>query len=147
MEKMNYKKQGKTLVDAIHDIYEKHGYFLNELMNFTFEGQDGMNKMQEIMERLRNYTPTKIAGFTVIGWSDYKTSKRLDGTMESEITLPKSNVLEYRLENGSKLIVRPSGTEPKLKLYLSVFDALYFEVFIGSYNEWSNFIATSFKLK
>lgn len=116
---VDYKKQGKTLVDAIHDIYEKHGYFLNELMNFTFEGQDGMNKMQEIMERLRNYTPTKIAGFTVIGWSDYKTSKRLDGTMESEITLPKSNVLEYRLENGSKLIVRPSGTEPKLKLYLS----------------------------
>ena len=116
---VDYKKQGKTLVDAIHDIYEKHGYFLNELMNFTFEGQDGMNKMQSIMERLRTNTPTKIADFAVVGWSDYKASKCFDGTIETEITLPKSNVLEYRLENGSKLIVRPSGTEPKLKLYLS----------------------------
>ena len=116
---VDYKKQGKTLVDAIHDIYEKHGYFLNELMNFTFEGQDGMNKMQSIMEHLRTNTPTKIAGFAVVGWSDYKASKCFDGTIETEITLPKSNVLEYRLENGSKLIVRPSGTEPKLKLYLS----------------------------
>ena len=88
-------------------------------MNFTFEGQDGMNKMQSIMERLRTNTPTKIADFAVVGWSDYKASKCFDGTIETEITLPKSNVLEYRLENGSKLIVRPSGTEPKLKLYLS----------------------------
>lgn len=116
---VDYKKQGKTLVDAIHDIYEKHGYFLNELMNFAFEGQDGMNKMQSIMEHLRTNVPTKIADFAVVGWSDYKTSKRFDGTTETEIKLPKSNVLEYRLENGSKLIVRPSGTEPKLKLYLS----------------------------
>ena len=116
---VDYKKQGKTLVDAIHDIYEKHGYFLNELMNFTFEGQDGMNKMQSIMEQLRTNTPTNIAGFAVVGWSDYKASKCFDGTIETDIALPKSNVLEYRLENGSKLIVRPSGTEPKLKLYLS----------------------------
>ena len=55
----------------------------------------------------------------MVGWSDYKASKCFDDTIETEITLPKSNVLEYRLENGSKLIVRPSGTEPKLKLYLS----------------------------
>lgn len=115
----DYKNQDKTLVDAIHDIYEKHGYFLNELMNFTFEGEDGMKKMQSIMENLRTNAPTEIAGFKVIGWSDYKTSKRMDGTATSEIHLPKSNVLEYRLDNGSKLIVRPSGTEPKLKLYLS----------------------------
>ena len=88
-------------------------------MNFTFEGQDGMNKMQSIMEQLRTNTPTNIAGFAVVGWSDYKASKCFDGTIETDIALPKSNVLEYRLENGSKLIVRPSGTEPKLKLYLS----------------------------
>ena len=68
------------------------------------------------MEHLRTNTPTKIADFAVVGWSDYKASKYFDGTIETEITLPKSNVLEYRLENGSKLIVRP---EPKLKLYLS----------------------------
>ena len=71
------------------------------------------------MEPLRTNPPTKIADFAVVGWSDYKAYKCFDGTIETEITLPKSNVLEYRLENGSKLIVRPSGTEPKLKLYLS----------------------------
>ncbi len=114
-----YKKQGKTLVDAITALYEKHGYYLNDLMNFTFEGQDGMRQMQSIMERLRGNTPVQIAGVAVTGHSDYKTAKHVDGTTETEITLPKSNVLEYRLENGSKLIVRPSGTEPKLKLYLS----------------------------
>lgn len=114
-----YKKQGKTLVDAIEAIYKKHGYFLNDLMNFTFEGQDGMKKMQLIMETLRLHAPAEIAGFPVVGHSDYQTSKRVDAMVETKITLPKSNVLEYRLENGSKLIVRPSGTEPKLKLYLS----------------------------
>lgn len=116
---LSYKQQGKTLVDAIHALYEKHGYFLNTLMNFGFEGEDGMKKMSSIMETLRTHAPARIAEFGVIGWSDYEESKRYDGDSVSEITLPKSNVLEYRLENGSKLIVRPSGTEPKIKIYLS----------------------------
>lgn len=116
---LSYKQQGKTLVDAIHALYQKHGYFLNTLMNFGFEGEDGMKKMSSIMETLRTHAPAKIAEFGVVGWSDYEKSKRYDGDAVSEITLPKSNVLEYRLENGSKLIVRPSGTEPKIKIYLS----------------------------
>ena len=115
----HYKKQGKTLVDAIAAIYQKHGWFLNDLISFTLEGQHGMRKMQEIMEHLRTNMPTKIAGVMVSGCSDYQTSICKNGAVQTEITLPKSNVLEYRLENGSKLIVRPSGTEPKLKLYLS----------------------------
>ena len=115
----HYKKQGKTLVDAIAAIYQKHGWFLNDLISFTLEGQHGMRKMQEIMEHLRTNTPTKIAGVMVSGCSDYQTSICKNGAVQTEIMLPKSNVLEYRLENGSKLIVRPSGTEPKLKLYLS----------------------------
>jgi phosphoglucomutase len=114
-----YKQQGKTLVDAIHALYEKHGYFLNTLMNFGFEGEDGMKKMNAIMETLRKHAPAKIADFDVVGWSDYEESKCYDGDSVSKITLPKSNVLEYRLDNGSKLIVRPSGTEPKIKIYLS----------------------------
>ncbi|MCI9576002.1 MAG: phospho-sugar mutase [Clostridiales bacterium] len=116
---VDYKRQGMTLVDAINALYDKHGYFLNALMNFAFEGEDGMIKMKSIMDTLRQNPPAAIAGFQVIGWSDYANSVRYDGDASSEIKLPKSNVLEYRLENGSKIIVRPSGTEPKIKIYLS----------------------------
>ena len=71
------------------------------------------------MDHLRNNSLKSFAGYDVIGTSDYLTSKRVDGTTESEIHLPKSNVLEFRLAEGNKLIVRPSGTEPKIKVYLS----------------------------
>ena len=114
-----YKQQGKTLVDAMNELYAKHGYYKNGLLNFAFEGEDGMKTMNRIMDTLRANVPAEIAGYQVSGWSDYEASKRYDGGAESEISLPKSNVLEYRLENGSKVIVRPSGTEPKIKIYLS----------------------------
>ena len=114
-----YKRQGKTLVDAMADLYKKHGYFKNGLLNFAFEGEDGMKKMGQIMEQLRANAPEEIAGYQVVGWSDYETSQRCDAGTMGEIHLPKSNVLEYRLDNGSKVIVRPSGTEPKIKIYLS----------------------------
>jgi len=107
------------LLDAINVLYQKHGYYQNALMNFGFEGEDGMKKMNAIMETLRNHAPSEIAGYKVVGWSDYETSQRSDDGKKSAIALPKSNVLEYRLGNGSKLIVRPSGTEPKIKIYLS----------------------------
>lgn len=100
-------------------LYEKHGYYRNDLMNFGFEGEDGMIQMNSIMDSLRKEAPAVIAGFKVVGWSDYETSQRCENGQKGEITLPKSNVLEYRLEDGSKLIVRPSGTEPKIKIYLS----------------------------
>ena len=116
---LDYKRNGKTLVDAMHDLYEKHGYYVNSLMNFAFEGEDGMIKMGNMMDSLRGQVPEELAGYKVVGWSDYKESKRVDGDKESKIDLPKSNVLEYRMENGCKLIVRPSGTEPKIKVYLS----------------------------
>lgn len=114
-----YKKKGMTLVDAINALYEKYGYYRNDLCNFGFEGEDGMKKMESIMSTLRDNAPAEIAGKKVVGWSDYKESIRYDGDQQSAITLPKSNVLEYRMEDGSKLIVRPSGTEPKIKIYLS----------------------------
>lgn len=114
-----YKRQGKTLVDAMDALYQKHGYYRNDLLNFTFEGQDGMNKMAGMMDALRQNVPQQIAGFAVTGHSDYEQSIRCDGGQKSAITLPKSNVLEFRLENGCKLMARPSGTEPKLKVYLS----------------------------
>ena len=114
-----YKRQGKTLVEAMGDLYQKHGYYINDLLNFAFEGQDGMNKMSGMMDALRKAAPEQIAGYRVIGHSDYETRIRFDGEEQSPIDLPKSNVLEYRMENGCKLMVRPSGTEPKIKIYLS----------------------------
>lgn len=114
-----YKKKGMTLVDAMNALYEKYGYYRNDLMNFGFEGEDGMIRMNNMMQALRDHAPEQIAGCRVVGWSDYEKSVCSEGGKTAEITLPKSNVLEYRLENGSKLIVRPSGTEPKIKVYLS----------------------------
>lgn len=114
-----YKKKGMTLADAIEQLYKTYGYYQNGLLNFAFEGEDGMVQMQQIMDDLRAHTPKEIAGFPVVGWSDYQLSIRDDGGKESPIDLPKSNVLEYRLSNGCKAIVRPSGTEPKIKIYLS----------------------------
>ncbi|MBW7572853.1 phospho-sugar mutase [Caproiciproducens faecalis] len=115
----DYKKMGMTLVDAMEALYKKYGYYENDQVSFSFEGEDGMIQMDRIMENLRACAPKKICGFQVTGWSDYKTSRRCDDGTISEIALPKSNVLEYRLENGSKLTVRPSGTEPKIKIYIS----------------------------
>lgn len=113
-----YKGKGMTLVDAMNALYEKYGYYKNDLMNFAFEGEDGMKTMNGIMDKLRNDPPAEIAGVKVAGRSDYKESRSY-GDKEGAIDLPKSNVLEYRLEDGCKLIVRPSGTEPKIKIYLS----------------------------
>ena len=113
-----YKRQGKTLVDAMNDLYETYGYYQNATLNFGFEGEDGMKTMQKIMDTLRSDPPAEIAGTKVIGRSDYEASQSYVDK-EGVIDLPKSNVLEYRLENGCKLIVRPSGTEPKIKIYLS----------------------------
>jgi phosphoglucomutase len=122
-----YKKLGKTLVDRLKELYEKYGYYRNDLMEFTFEGSSGMEKMNSIMEGFRKEAPAKFIGKKVTEIADYKLSVRrvlgggsCDLSVGSKpIRLPKSDVLEYVLEDGSSIIVRPSGTEPKLKIYLS----------------------------
>lgn len=114
-----YKRQGKTLIDVLEALYQRFGYYLSGLGNFFFEGEDGMKKMQAIMDGLRREVPQQIAGEKIVGRSDYGTSERWDAGVKSVIPMPKSNVLEYRLENGAKLLVRPSGTEPKVKVYYS----------------------------
>ena len=108
-----------TLIDAMEKLYKQYGYYENLLVNFEFEGEDGMIKMGRIMDTLRKEHPAEIAGRKVTGWSDYQASECHDGEKVSPISLPKSNVLELRLANGSKMVVRPSGTEPKIKVYLS----------------------------
>ena len=105
-----YAQQGKTLLDAIEALYREFGYYRNALCSFAFEGESGMHTMQNLMKNLRANTPAEIGGYKVDSAVDYDT----DGT-----GLPRANVLEYHLAGGHKLMVRPSGTEPKIKVYLS----------------------------
>ena len=116
-----YKSQGKNLIDVLDSLYKKYGYFICGQLSFTCEGASGMKQIMGIMENLRTDMPTEIAGAKVIKADDYEKSVSFDlvnGT-ETKITLPVSNVLCYYLEDGSSLIVRPSGTEPKIKIYIS----------------------------
>lgn len=114
-----YRAQGKTLIQVRKEMYEEYGFYCNKLSTFTFEGASGMQKMNDIMDKMRTDYPAEVAGFKVIGVADYLASEKTDlatGAKEV-ITLPKSNVITLYLEGGNKAIVRPSGTEPKLKVY------------------------------
>lgn len=116
-----YRTQGISLLQAREKMYEKYGVFYQTLHSFTFEGESGMNKMADIMADLRNNIPAEVGGLKVIRFDDYKTgiSKDIVSGTETTLTLPKSNVLAFFLEGGSKAIVRPSGTEPKIKTYFT----------------------------
>ena len=116
-----YKAQGKTLIGVMEDLYKEHGMYRNSLLNFGFEGASGMQKMADLMDGLRRDVPTEIAGLPVLAVSDYKARETTDtatGTV-TPIDLPQSNVLRYALPGGSGVIVRPSGTEPKIKIYIT----------------------------
>ena len=106
-----YKSKGKTLLDVMNDIYEKYGIYLNKVDSFEFEGAAGMQKMSDIMEDLRKSAPERIAGMNVTDVTDYKNIKKTG--------LPAANVLSYKLECGNSVVIRPSGTEPKIKVYIT----------------------------
>ena len=114
-----YKKKGMTLLDVFDGLCKKHGYYKEGLMNFSYEGADGAKKMKEIIGELRSCPPKAFAGSPVVKVIDYHKDGLKDGDYNDETGLPDSDVLEFRTENGSKVIVRPSGTEPKIKAYLS----------------------------
>lgn len=114
-----YRAKGKSLIQVRKEMYEEYGFYCNKLDTFTFEGASGMQKMSDIMDKMRTDYPKAVAGFKVIGFADYEASEKTDlstGAKE-KITLPKSNVISLYLEGGNKAIIRPSGTEPKLKVY------------------------------
>lgn len=117
-----YKRQGKTLIDALNDIFSRFGVYASKVKGYTFEGTEGMDKMTGIMKRLRENPPKTFSGYKVLACADYLISKRKDFRTggEADIALPSSNVLEYNLENNLKVIIRPSGTEPKIKVYLTI---------------------------
>ena len=116
-----YKGQGKSLLDVMEELYAEFGMFLNTQKSFTCEGVAGMERMQEIMEGLRKNPPASIGGLAVLRVLDYEASTEVDTSngLSSPITLPKSNVLSYKLAGDAGVIIRPSGTEPKIKVYLS----------------------------
>ncbi|WP_350369752.1 phospho-sugar mutase [Bacillus cereus] len=117
-----YKSQGKTLYDGLLEVFEKYGFFREDLVSLTLKGKDGAEKIQEMMATFRENPPKEVAGLTVVAVEDYKASvvTSLQDGHKEEIHLPKSNVLKYQLEDGSWFCLRPSGTEPKIKFYFGV---------------------------
>ncbi len=116
-----YKKQNKSLAEIIDGLYEEFGYFLNRTFAFEFAGSEGMAQMKQLMASIRECTPSEIAGFKTVKVSDYQLKTETDlttGAVE-QITLPTSNVIALHLEGDNCIIVRPSGTEPKIKLYVT----------------------------
>ena len=117
-----YAEKGMDLYEAMDALYQKYGYYLNGTVNASFPGAAGADKMASIMDGLRKNPPTEIAGYKVVGMTDYATGPempRVSGLQkEAPQTLPPANVIEFRLEDDNKVIFRPSGTEPKVKAYL-----------------------------
>lgn len=114
-----YRKKGISVLDALEALYKKYGVFSHSTVSFMCEGASGMEKMAQIMKDIRSHRPETIGGLRVIAYADYEQSVLYDIVNQSQqtISLPKSNVLEYQLEGGASVILRPSGTEPKIKAY------------------------------
>ncbi|MEG0693807.1 MAG: phospho-sugar mutase, partial [Oscillospiraceae bacterium] len=119
-----YKLQGVSILDALKRLYDKYGVFLHQQQSFTCEGSAGMQRMNEIMLSLRENPPKTLGGSEVIKHADYKMSLCYDDVNATEqvIELPKSDVLSYTLQNGASVVLRPSGTEPKIKAYYTAID-------------------------
>ena len=117
-----YKTQGKTLWDAMIDMYEKYGYYKDDVKAITLKGIEGLEKIQTILETLRADAPKEIGGYKVLKVRDYKKDTITD-LADGKVTstgLPASNVLYYELEDDAWVCVRPSGTEPKVKFYYGI---------------------------
>jgi phosphoglucomutase len=117
-----YKTQGKTVQDVLAEIYMQFGFYKESLISVTKKGKDGAEQIQALMAGFRTNRPTEMNGVKVVKVVDVKESKVYDvknGT-ESPLKMDKSNVIQFYLEDGSKISARPSGTEPKIKYYFSV---------------------------
>ena len=117
-----YKEKGMSLYDALIDIYEKYGYYKETLVSLELKGKEGQEKISACLESLRKDPITEVNGVKVVKRMDYKKSEEedIENNTKSTIDLPKSNVLKYILDDSSYFVVRPSGTEPKMKIYLAV---------------------------
>lgn len=117
-----YKTKGKNLAEALQDLFEKYGYYKENLISITMEGKDGQEQIAAMITNLRENMPKEVNGVKIVVSEDYKLSKHVNNVQgtEEEIFLPKSNVLKFILEDNSWFVIRPSGTEPKVKIYASV---------------------------
>jgi len=117
-----HKSRGKSLFEALLDLYEKHGYFKEKLISIELHGKDGQEKIKKSLHYLRHSMSRKVGDVNIVRKLDYKTGieKDLIKITESNIALPRTNTLKFVLEDGSAFVVRPSGTEPKMKIYMSV---------------------------
>lgn len=117
-----YKEKGKSLYDGLVELYEKYGYFKETLVSFELKGKEGSEKISKCIDSLRNENLVEVNGVKVVTKYDYKlgTEENISSGDKKEIDLPKSKVLKFVLENGAWFVVRPSGTEPKMKAYVAV---------------------------
>lgn len=117
-----YKSQGKTLVDVMNSLYDRFGYWNNALFNFGFEGADGMKTMLAMMDSLRTDAPASLGNKEIVRIEDYKPGIATDVKTgeKTKLDYPSSNVIIMQTENKDKIIIRPSGTEPKIKIYAMV---------------------------
>ncbi|MCF6334332.1 MAG: phospho-sugar mutase, partial [Spirochaetales bacterium] len=116
------RSKGKSVIDRMKEIWDKHGYFEELLISRYLKGESGRTKMEEMISSMRNMPPAQFGGIPVSYMKDYKSGETYnvsDGTKETNIDLPSSNVLQFLLQDGSMVTIRPSGTEPKIKFYAS----------------------------
>jgi len=120
------KSQGKTMYELLLNIYQTYGLYKESLLSVTKKGKDGAEEIQKMMDNFRQSPPKQINGSEVIMILDYQLRKSFDTVkgLESTIKLPKSNVLQFITKDGTKISVRPSGTEPKIKFYFGVKEKL-----------------------
>src|SRR5690625_4742400 len=117
-----WKNKGKTLLNVLHDIYKRHGYYKETLHSFTLEGIEGKQQIEQLISEMRNNNMRQIGNLKVKYKEDYLLGKRIYMQDEKEelLHLPKENVMKYVLEDGGWFCVRPSGTEPKIKWYFGM---------------------------
>lgn len=131
-----YKNQNLNLVEVLNKLYQEFGYYKNVLKSFTFKGISGLEKMQSIMKQLRENPPTNLNGKNILFFCDYLNRVKIFNNCSKEsINLPASDVLKFELADNISIVIRPSGTEPKLKVYISV---------VASTKEKSDELALSF---
>ena len=112
-------ERGETLYDALQALYRKYGYFKEKGVSVTLPGKDGVEKIKSIMAQLRSHYPAEIAGVKVTAVKDFQKGVRIENGVETKLDYPASNVIYFEMENDNWVCVRPSGTEPKIKLYVA----------------------------
>ena len=135
-----YASQGMTLFDALEALYKKYGYYAEKTHNLVMPGLDGLKDMAELMKNLRAEPPKEISGTKVVAYKDYKTGTVTDAETGAVTTmeLSDSNVFRFELADGTSIIARPSGTEPKIKVYILTkgVDAADAQANVEKYSQW-----------